>query len=115
MTDEIWSSTEVRCLGVRLNGDAINEVNERGDPIVGSTLLLLLNGGGGSIQFSLPEAPVRERWDTLLDTADPWAPPRRLRAGDRYQLHARSMAVLELKGVTDVPDRLADWGPAGVY
>ena len=115
MTDEIWSSTEVRCLGVRLNGDAINEVNERGDPIVGSTLLLLLNGGGGSIPFSLPEAPVRERWDTLLDTADPWAPPRRLRAGDRYQLHARSMAVLELKGVTDVPDRLADWGPAGVY
>jgi isoamylase len=115
MTDEIWSSTEVRCLGVRLNGDAINEVNERGEPIVGSTLLLLLNGGGGSIPFSLPEAPVRERWDTLLDTADPWAPPRRLRAGDRYQLHARSMAVLELKGVTDVPDRLADWGPAGVY
>ena len=66
----------MRCLGVRLNGDAINEVNERGDPITGATLLLLLNGGDGPMPFALPETAVRERWETLLDTADPWAPPR---------------------------------------
>ncbi len=32
MTDETWNSPDVRCLGVRLNGDAIDEVDERGEP-----------------------------------------------------------------------------------
>ena len=35
MTDETWSSPDVHALGVRLNGDAIQEVNERGERIVG--------------------------------------------------------------------------------
>ena len=46
--------------------------------------------------FVLPATAPIERWETLIDTADPVAPPRRLRAGDRYELHGRSMAVLKL-------------------
>ena len=45
MTDETWNSPHVRCLGVRLNGDAIDELDERGERIVDDTLLMLLNGG----------------------------------------------------------------------
>ena len=45
MTDETWNSPDVRCLGVRLNGDAIDEVDERGERIVGDTLLIMLNAG----------------------------------------------------------------------
>jgi isoamylase len=96
MADETWNSPDVRGLGVRLNGDAIQEVNERGEGIVGDTLLLMLNGGGENIAFVLPPTDPIERWDTLLDTADPWQQPRRLRAGDRYELQGRSMAVLKL-------------------
>ena len=51
MTDETWNSPDVRCLGVRLNGDAIDEVDERGERIVGDTLLLLLNAGDETIPF----------------------------------------------------------------
>ena len=43
MTDEAWSTPDVKCLGVRLAGDVIDDVDERGEPIVGDTLLLLLN------------------------------------------------------------------------
>jgi hypothetical protein len=62
-----------------------------------------------------PTAPI-ERWDSLLDTADPWQPSRRLRAGDRYQLQGRSMAVLRLNNRKDDLRRAADagWGPQGV-
>ena len=35
----------------------------------------------------LPATAPDERWETLIDTADPWQPSRRLRAGDRYELH----------------------------
>ena len=49
MTDEMWNSPDVRALGVRLNGDAIQEVNERGERIVGDTLLLMLNAGDAAV------------------------------------------------------------------
>ena len=74
MTDETWNSPDVRCLGVRLNGDAIDEVDERGERIVGDTLLLLLNAGERRRSpFVLPATAPDERWETLIDTADPWA------------------------------------------
>jgi glycogen operon protein len=43
MSDDDWGSGFVRCLGVRLAGDLINDETERGEPIVGETLLLPLN------------------------------------------------------------------------
>jgi isoamylase len=115
MTDETWSSPDVRCLGVRLNGDAIDEVDERGARIVGDTLLLLLNAADQPIAFTLPMTAPEERWETLIDTADPWAPSRRLRAGGRYELLARSMAVLKLNCRREDLRRAEDFGPMGVY
>jgi glycogen operon protein len=104
----------VRALGVRLNGDAIQEVNERGERIVGDTLLMMLNAGDKAITFVLPATAAVERWETLLDTADPWRSARRLRAGDRYELQARSMAVMRLSNRREDLRRMADWGPQGV-
>jgi isoamylase len=115
MTDSTWSSPDVRCLGVRLNGDAIHEVDERGARIIGDTLLLMLNAAEQPVAFTLPATAPEERWETLLDTADPWAPPRRLRAGGRYELLPRSMAVLKLNCRKDDLRRADDWGPMGVY
>jgi isoamylase len=99
MTDRTWSSPNVRCLGVRLNGDAIDEVNERGERIVGDTLLVLLNGGADPIPFVLPATSPLERWETLLDTADARQTPRCFRAGESYELNGRSMAVFRLHNV----------------
>ncbi len=115
MADDTWNSPDVRCLGVRLNGDAIDDVDERGERIVGDTLVLLLNAGEQPVPFVLPATSPIERWETLIDTADPWLPSRRLRAGDRYELQARSMAVLKLNCRREDLRRAADWGPMGTY
>jgi glycogen operon protein len=114
MTDEMWNSPEVRGLGVRLNGDAIQDTDERGERIAGDTLLLILNAGDRSLSFVLPPTAAIERWDTLVDTADPWQSPRRLRAGDRYDLPGHAMAVLKLNNRKDDLKRASDWGPQGV-
>jgi isoamylase len=114
MTDEMWNSPDVRGIGVRLNGDAILEVDERGERIAGDTLLLILNAGDQTLSFVLPPTAPIERWDTLIDTADPWQQPRRLRAGDRYDLPGRAMAVLRLNNRKEDLRRAADWGPQGV-
>ena len=115
MRDEVWNSPDVRRLGVRLNGDAINELDECGQRIAGDTLLILFNADKDDTSFVLPETAPEERWETLIDTADPWLVSKRLRAGDRYQLQARSMAVLRLNGRREDRRRSADWGPMGVY
>jgi glycogen operon protein len=114
MADETWNSPAIRCLGVRLNGDAINELDERGERVVSDTLLLLLNADASPIAFVLPPTSPVERWEMLIDTADPWQPSRQLHAGDRYQLQAHSMAALRL--TASIGDaRRSEWGPMGVY
>jgi glycogen operon protein len=115
MTDETWSSPDVRVLGVRLNGDAIDEIDERGERVSGATLVLLLNGGADAIPFVLPATNADERWDTLLDTADPWQPVRSLLGCEQYPLQGRSLAVLKLDGHKSEQQRDREWGPMGVY
>ena len=77
MTDEAWDAGFVKCLGVRLAGDLIGEVDERGEPIVGDTLLVLLNAHHEAIPFTLPAHAAGQDWELLLDTADPHRPARR--------------------------------------
>src|SRR5262249_31474027 len=54
MSDEDWDDPLRACLGLRLAGDAIDEVDRRGNPIKGNTLLLLLNAHHERHDFTLP-------------------------------------------------------------
>jgi glycogen operon protein len=96
MTDEVWNAPDVRSLGMRLNGDAIDEADERGERVVGESLLIIFNSNAAPQPFTLPPA-TPDRWEVLVDTADPETAARRVRAGDRYELQPSSMAVLRLK------------------
>ena len=86
----------MQCLGVRLAGDMINEVDERGEPIKGDTLLLLLNAHWEEIPFTLPDTAGGDVWETLIDTAEPDRPlPVRVRpAREQFPLYGRSLALL---------------------
>ena len=97
MTDETWNAPHVRTLGMRLNGDAIDEANERGERVIGDTLLVIFNAGTSPEPFVLPEAGASGCWESVIDTADPWIPARRLREGNHYELQPHSMAVLRLQ------------------
>jgi glycogen operon protein len=86
---------------MRLNGDAIDEADERGERVVGDTLLVLFNAGDDAEPFTLPTAESAG-WEILVDTTDPWTPARRLRAGERYELQPLAMAVMRLcRGSSD--------------
>jgi isoamylase len=97
MTEEAWNTEYARCLGVRLAGDLIGEVDERGEDIVGDTILLLLNAHHEAIPFTLPTTREGELWERLLDTADPQGMPLTCAGGQQYQLQGRAMAVLRIK------------------
>jgi glycogen operon protein len=97
MTDEEWTNGSTRCLGLRLAGDAIEEVDAEGEAIRDDSFLLLLNAHHEPLDFVLPAHRARVRWELVLDTRD-WAPgPRAFRAGDQYPLEARSLVLLRLR------------------
>jgi glycogen operon protein len=96
MNDEAWNADLTKCVGLRLAGDLMNEVNERGEAVKGDTLLLLLNAHWEEIPFALPETSSGDLWQTLIDTAEPDRPlPVRVRPQrEQYPLYGRSVALL---------------------
>jgi isoamylase len=93
MSDEAWGAGFAKCLGMRLAGDVIGEVDEHGEPIVGDTVLILLNAHHEAIPFTLPATRPEHHWETMVDTADVDAPIHALGGGAPYQLQGRSVAV----------------------
>jgi glycogen operon protein len=82
-----------------LGGDAIPTLDEQGEPIVGDTLLILASAHHEPLEFVLPAMEWGACWEVLVDTrsAAPPATPATREAADRYELEARSMAILRLK------------------
>ncbi len=95
MTDTDWNKHYTRCLGMRLEGQMDDEIDERGRHITGDTLLILFNSHNGQIHFSMPPHAPGEYWQPLLDTATDNL-LKRLRASEPYPLQAHSLAVLKL-------------------
>ncbi len=100
MSDEDWDNPHTRGLGLRLAGDAIEEVDVRGNRIVDDTLLVLLNAHHEAVRFILPIQRSKLRWDLVLDTREATGRRRyRLtRGGQPYDLEPRSLALLRLVG-----------------
>ena len=96
MTEAEWNANQSGCVGIRLSGDAIGEVDEDGMPIMGDTILYLMNACRNQVSFTLPSFEVCPRWQTVLDTFD----DRRVGAihagGASYPLAAHSLAVFAL-------------------
>lgn len=101
MSDEAWNVGFTQCLGVRLPGDLIGDVTERGEPITGDSIVLLINAHYESIPFTLPSRGEGEEWERLLDTGNPAAEQATYKGNDQYEIKGRSLVVLrsqQLKG-----------------
>jgi isoamylase len=71
MTDGEWQHDFALCLGLFLAGDALDEDDERGQPIRDSNFLLLINAHHEPIPFTIPDMVKVKSWRVLLDTAKP--------------------------------------------
>jgi len=97
MSDEDWGNSESRCFGLRLAGDAIEEVDDRGNRVVDDTLLILLNAHHEAVPFILPAHRRKVRLQVLLDTTQGGKSSQRLmRGGEAYDLKGRSLVLLRL-------------------
>jgi isoamylase len=100
MAEEDWKNRDARGLSVRLAGDAIAEVDERGNHVVDDTLLLLLNAHHEPASFRLPAHRRGIRYDLLMDTRySTGRPPKSApaRGGGHYEMPPRSLALFRLR------------------
>ncbi len=98
MADDAWNAPFVRSLGVLMVGDAIDEMDERGQPVTGDTLLILLNANPDLLPFSLPKTTADKSWLRILDTMECRAAEKRFPGGARYPLQGRTLVLFILNG-----------------
>jgi glycogen operon protein len=97
MGEEAWNAGFNQCFGFHLAGDLIGDVDERGQPVMGDSILILMNAYHEAIPFKLPVRVKGQRWQRLVDTADPKAEKQWVSASKRYDLKGRSIVVLRTK------------------
>jgi glycogen operon protein len=104
MTEEDWKQGYVRCLGVRLAGDRIEEKDHLGNPILDDTFLLLINAHHEPIQFMLPAPPANVQWQLVLDTIQDVIPAHAplTTEGKHYDLKGRSLALMQIEAAMPI-------------
>jgi len=91
MAEADWHDPRNHILGMLIPGQASDEVDERGRPNQGQTLLLLLNGGPRSRYFELPSPPEAGAWHEIANSA---RAGRRTVRGAGVNLVAHSLLLL---------------------
>ena len=98
MTEEEWSQSWTRVLGMALNGQLMDEYDERGQRIKDDVLLMLLNAHWEDVPFALPGKQGEPDWELLVETADAAAEGEAVKlvyaCGEVYNLQARSLTLL---------------------
>ena len=95
MQEQDWQSSNIHTLGIMLVGQAIGEVDERGNPIIDDTYLLFVNAHAETISCTLP--PIPGGWTIWLDTRDEDSFTKKAISPDSqkpFMLEARSLVLL---------------------
>lgn len=97
MTVGDWTNPELRTLGMRLDGGAIHEIDDDGDPIEPASVLLIFHAGEEETEFTLPLVERGEElshWVALLSTdSDDGRVTLKAKAGDTVQVPPRTVMI----------------------
>jgi glycogen operon protein len=97
MEEEHWDSAETRSLQVFLNGAGILVPDERGQPILDDTFLIIFHAHPEDRELTLPEKRWGASWQRVFDTDRGFAKNgdgERLAAGSKVHVIQRSLWVL---------------------
>ena len=67
MTGDDWNDWNNHALGMLIYGDATDETDDRGRPVRGDTMLLLLNAGDTEVTFTTPTINGEGIWAEMVD------------------------------------------------
>jgi isoamylase len=109
MRDADWTNGFAKCVGVLLNGMAVDVRDEEGEPIRDDTFFLLCNAHHDSLTFVLPGAED-SRWELVIDTDTGFVKGGNIvPAGEEIELMGRSLCLLRLSGGSQSLGREEYW------
>jgi len=95
MSEQDWQEDHLRSFAVFLNGDALREVDETGQPIRDDSFLLLFNAHHEALTFTLPPRAFGSNWRPIIDTAEESEPSQPVaHAGDPVEVAGRVIVVM---------------------
>ncbi|MFD1048659.1 glycogen debranching enzyme, partial [Kibdelosporangium lantanae] len=96
MSEQDWEAGFGRSIVVFLNGDAIPDLDARGQRVHDDSFLLCFNAHDGDITMTLPDDTYGDEWTIVLDTHTGTAgiPTGVFNAGAEVTVPQRSLLVL---------------------
>jgi glycogen operon protein len=95
MSQEEWDTSFIRCMGMLLNGELMNEMDEYGNELQKDILLILVNSYWEPISFTLPHEGLNVHWEVLLDTSLEDHPAEADQIQNVYRIEGRSLVLLK--------------------
>ncbi|MBI1735371.1 MAG: glycogen debranching protein GlgX [Candidatus Rokubacteria bacterium] len=90
-----WPRLAQHAFAFRLCGEAMDDVDERGERITGETFFVAMNAEATPVVFAVPPASGGD-WELVVDTAEETAlKPARVASGATLTVGARALAVLK--------------------
>jgi isoamylase len=93
MSDQDWQEGFAKSFGVFLNGEALRELDDDGNPIRDDSFLLLFNAHHEGLTFTLPAESFGTGWRIAVHTAQPGAEGS-FDAGASVEVPGRALVVL---------------------
>ncbi|WP_460980207.1 glycogen debranching protein GlgX, partial [Pseudactinotalea suaedae] len=94
MDAEAWNTWYAKSVAVFINGEAIDEPDDRGRRVVDDSFLLLINADASDLTFALPEASYGTTWHVVLSTDREAEHAEEYAAEAAVPVTARSITVL---------------------
>ena len=96
MAEGDWNDPDGRTLGMLLDGHGILERDDKGEPVVGNTLLVLLSSAAADVAMHMPAWQDGTRWLRLVDTANLDGETMTVNCGGEWTMPSRSGSVWAL-------------------
>jgi isoamylase len=93
MGDDDWDAGGTLAVGVFVNGDAITDRDRRGQRVTDSSFLLLFNGQGEPIDWTLP-GQMGPWWEVVIETADTDRADKLIEGPATLRVAGRSAVIL---------------------
>jgi glycogen operon protein len=93
ISDDAWSEEWNRSIGLMLNGQTLQVMDDEGHPVVDDSFLILVNAAAEGVEYVLPEPPDGNPWRQVLDTENMEHPFSEAAAEDKVILGGRSIRV----------------------
>jgi glycogen operon protein len=94
LTRRDWEGSSGPRLGIFLNGDELQMLDSRGEPVRDDSFVILFNAHHEEVAFTLPPRRFGLRWELGLSTGDPDAPAETYNARSTVPLGPRALVLL---------------------